>query len=107
MTVSEYCLRPVSKQEFDKSSLDPGQVSKTSPGQQSGTALSWKAPRDQDPQIWLENSERRQQHFLDRRDGVAPKSETAASRSQHWQQRDLHMRFVDKWHKGGQYTTPR
>ncbi|KAI5135342.1 G-patch domain and KOW motifs-containing protein [Manis pentadactyla] len=103
VTVSEYCLRSVSKKEFDKNSLYFGQVSKTSPGQQNGTASSCKAIRDRDPHIWQEDSERKRKHFLDRQDGPAPKSEKAAPRSQHWLHRDLRVRFVDKLHKGGQY----
>lgn len=103
VTVSEYCLRPVSQQEFDKNSLDLSQVSKTSPGQQNGTASSWKALQDQDLPIRREDSERKRKHLPDRQDEPAAKSEKAAPRSQHWLHRDLRVRFVDKLHKGGQY----
>uniref|UniRef100_A0A8D0K233 G-patch domain and KOW motifs-containing protein n=1 Tax=Sus scrofa TaxID=9823 RepID=A0A8D0K233_PIG len=103
VTVSEYCLRPVSQQEFDKNSLDLGQVSQTSPERQNGTASSWKALRDQDLHVRREDSERKRKHLPDRPDGPAAKSEKAAPRSQHWLHRDLRVRFVDKQHKGGQY----
>ncbi|EPY84551.1 G patch domain and KOW motifs-containing protein isoform 2 [Camelus ferus] len=102
VTVSEYCLRPVSQQEFDKNSLDLSQVSKTS-GQQNGTASSRKALRNQDLHGRQEDSERKRKHLPDRQDGPAAKSEKAAPRSQHWLHRDLRVRFVDKLHKGGQY----
>ncbi|XP_030702506.1 G-patch domain and KOW motifs-containing protein [Globicephala melas] len=112
VTVSEYCLRPVSQQEFDKNSLDLSQVSKTSPRQQNGTALSWKALQDQDLHVRQEDSARKRKHHPDRwdpehlrwrQDEPAAKSEKAAPRSQHWLHRDLRVRFVDKLHKGGQY----
>ncbi|XP_012593609.1 G-patch domain and KOW motifs-containing protein isoform X1 [Microcebus murinus] len=104
VTVSEYCLRSVSQQEFDKNSLDlNGQVSKTSPGQQNGTASSRKALRDQDLHVQQENSERKRKHLPNRQDGPAAKSGKAAPRSQHWLHRDLRVRFVNKLHKGGQY----
>lgn len=48
--------------------LHTGQVSKTSPGQQNGTASSCKGIRDQDPHVWREDSERKRKHFLDRWD---------------------------------------
>ncbi|XP_012507781.1 PREDICTED: G patch domain and KOW motifs-containing protein isoform X2 [Propithecus coquereli] len=104
VTVSEYCLRSVSQQEFDKNSLDlSGQVSKTSPGQQNGTASSRKALRDQDLRVQQENAERKRKHLPDRQDGPATKSGKTAPRSQHWLHRDLRVRFVNKLHKGGQY----
>lgn len=103
VTVSEYCLRPVSHKEFDKNSLDLGQVSKTSPKQQNGTASSGKALRDQDLPTLQKDSARKRSHLPDRRDEPIAKSEKAASRSQHWLHRDLHVRFVDKLHKGGHY----
>ncbi|XP_058905944.1 G-patch domain and KOW motifs-containing protein isoform X2 [Kogia breviceps] len=103
VTVSEYCLRPVSQQEFDKNSLDRSQVSKTSLRQQNETALSWKALQDQDLHVRQEDSARKRKHHPDRQDGPAAKSEKAAPRSQHWLHRDLRVRFVDKLHKGGQY----
>ncbi|KAM5196990.1 G-patch domain and KOW motifs-containing protein isoform 1-T1 [Hipposideros larvatus] len=103
VTVSEYCLRPVSQQEFDKNSLDLSQVSKTSPRQQNGTASSGKALRDQDRPTLQKDSERKRKHLPDRRDEPIAKSEKAAPRRQHWLHRDLHVRFVDKLHKGGHY----
>ncbi|XP_007120994.2 G-patch domain and KOW motifs-containing protein [Physeter macrocephalus] len=103
VTVSEYCLRPVSQQEFDKNSLDRSQVSKTSPRQQNETTSSWKALQDQDLHVRQEDSARKRKHHPDRQDGPAAKSEKAAPRSQHWLHRDLRVRFVDKLHKGGQY----
>uniref|UniRef100_A0A8C3WC45 G-patch domain and KOW motifs-containing protein n=1 Tax=Catagonus wagneri TaxID=51154 RepID=A0A8C3WC45_9CETA len=103
VTVSEYCLRPVSQQEFDKNSLDLGQVSTTSSQQQNGTASSRKALWDQDPHVRREDSERKRKRLPDRPDGPAAKSEKAAPRSQHWLHRDLRVRFVDKQHKGGRY----
>ncbi|XP_057574847.1 G-patch domain and KOW motifs-containing protein isoform X2 [Hippopotamus amphibius kiboko] len=103
VTVSEYCLRPVSQQEFDRNSLDLSQVSRTSLGQQNGTTLSQKALQDQDLHVRREDSQRKRTHRPVRQDGPAAKSEKAASRSQHWLYRDLRVRFVDKLHKGGQY----
>ncbi|XP_007956569.1 G-patch domain and KOW motifs-containing protein [Orycteropus afer afer] len=103
VTVSEYYLRPVSQQEFDRNPSELGQGSKTSSEQQNGTASSWKALQDQDLHVHQENSERKRKHPPDRQDGPTAKSEKAAPRSQHWLRRDLRVRFVDKLHKGGQY----
>ncbi|XP_005641407.1 G-patch domain and KOW motifs-containing protein [Canis lupus baileyi] len=103
VTVSEYCLRPVSQHEFDKNTLDLSQMNKTSPGQQNGTASSWKALRDQDLPSWREDSERKRKHLPDRQGEPAAKNEKAGPQSQHWLHRDLRVRFVDRQHKGGQY----
>ncbi|XP_025838198.1 G-patch domain and KOW motifs-containing protein [Vulpes vulpes] len=103
VTVSEYCLRPVSQREFDKNTLDLSQMNKTSPGQQNGTASSWKALRDQDLPRWPEDSERKRKHLPDRQGEPAAKNEKAGPQSQHWLHRDLRVRFVDRQHKGGQY----
>ncbi|CAK7312585.1 G-patch domain and KOW motifs-containing protein [Vulpes lagopus] len=103
VTVSEYCLRPVSQREFDKNTLDLSQMNKTSPGQQNGTASSWKALRDQDLPRWREDSERKRKHLPDRQGEPAAKNEKAGPQSQHWLHRDLRVRFVDRQHKGGQY----
>ncbi|XP_036127616.1 G-patch domain and KOW motifs-containing protein [Molossus molossus] len=103
VTVSEYCLRPVSQQEFDKNSLDLGQVSKTSSERQNGTASSRKTFQDQDLPTRRGAEKRKWKHLPDRQDEPTSKSEKAASRSQHWLHRDLRVRFVDKLHKGGQY----
>ncbi|OWJ99731.1 GPKOW [Cervus elaphus hippelaphus] len=109
VTVSEYCLRPVSQKEFDKN-LNLSQVSRTSPGEQHRTTSSRKTIQDQDSHMWWEDSERKRKHHSDRwdtehlrQDGPAAKNEKAAPRSQHWLHRDLRVRFVDKLHKGGQY----
>ncbi|XP_055124077.1 G-patch domain and KOW motifs-containing protein isoform X1 [Symphalangus syndactylus] len=95
VTVSEYYLRPVSQQEFDKNTLDLRQ--------QNGTASSRKTLRNQELHIQQDNSERKRKHLPDRQDGPAAKSEKAAPRSQHWLHRDLRVRFVDNMYKGGQY----
>ncbi|XP_053436793.1 G-patch domain and KOW motifs-containing protein isoform X1 [Nycticebus coucang] len=97
VTVSEYCLRAVSQQEFDRNSLD------LTPGQENGTTSSRKALQNQDLHVQQENYERKRKHFPDQYDGPATKSEKAAPRRQHWLHRDLHVRFVDKLYKGGQY----
>ncbi|XP_052519252.1 G-patch domain and KOW motifs-containing protein [Budorcas taxicolor] len=102
VTVSEYCLRPVSQKEFDKN-LNLSQVSRTSPGGQHRTTSSRKTLQDQDSHICWEDSERKRKHHPDRQDGPAAKNEKAAPWSQHWLHRDLRVRFVDKLHKGGQY----
>lgn len=69
VTVSEYCLRPVSQQEFEKNSLDLSQMNKISPGQQNGTASSsWKALQDQELPGRREDSERKRKHFPNRWD---------------------------------------
>lgn len=100
--VSEYCLRPVSQQEFDSHTSKPGHMSKTSTEQQNrvtGTASSLKALQNQ------EDSRRRQKqkHSPNRQDGPVPKTEKAAPRNEHWLHRDLRVRFTDKLHKGGRY----
>nr|XP_012416614.1 PREDICTED: G patch domain and KOW motifs-containing protein isoform X3 [Odobenus rosmarus divergens] len=95
VTVSEFCLRPVSQQEFDKNCLDLRQ--------QNGTASSWKALRDQDLPGRREDSERKRKHLPYRQEEPAAKNEKAGPRSQHWLHRDLRVRFVDRQHKGGQY----
>ncbi|KAM9667724.1 G-patch domain and KOW motifs-containing protein isoform 1-T1 [Dama dama] len=109
VTVSEYCLRPVSQKEFDKN-VNLSQVSRTSPGEQHRTTSSRKTVQDQDSHMWWEDSERKRKHHSDRwdtehlrQDGPAAKKEKAAPQSQHWLHRDLRVRFVDKLHKGGQY----
>ncbi|XP_006738452.1 G-patch domain and KOW motifs-containing protein-like [Leptonychotes weddellii] len=78
-------------------------MSKTSPGQQNGTASSWKALPDQDLSGRWEDSERKRKHLPDRQEEPAAKSEKAGPRGQHWLHRDLRVRFVDGQHKGGQY----
>lgn len=103
VTVSEYCLRPVSQQEFDRNSVHLGQVSRTSLGQQNGTTSSRKALQNQDLHVWWEDSERKRKHPPDRNNGPTAKNKKAAPMTQHWLHRDLRVRFVDKLHKGGQY----
>ncbi|XP_077609092.1 G-patch domain and KOW motifs-containing protein isoform X1 [Crocuta crocuta] len=103
VTVSEYCLRPVSQQEFDKNSSDLGQMHKTSSVEQNGTASSWKALRDQGFPSQREDSQRKRKHLSDGQGEPAVKNEKAGPRSQHWLHRDLRVRFVDRLHKGGQY----
>ncbi|XP_054423088.1 G-patch domain and KOW motifs-containing protein-like [Pteronotus mesoamericanus] len=102
VTVSEYSLQPVSQQEFDKN-WDLSQVSKTSPGQQNRTASLGEALQGQDLPTWWGAGERKRKHLPDQQEEPASKHEKAASRSQHWLHRDLHVRFVDKLCKGGQY----
>ncbi|XP_077002587.1 G-patch domain and KOW motifs-containing protein [Tamandua tetradactyla] len=103
VTVSEYCLRPVSQKEFDKNSLDVRQTHKTSPEQQNGTTSSCKALRNQDLGVQREDSERKRKYPPDRQDEPTAKNEKSTPRNQHWLRRDLRVRFVDKLHKGGQY----
>lgn len=107
VTVSEYSLRPVSQREFNKNSLDLGQVSQTSPGQQNRTASSGKAFQDQDlptqQGVGAGAGARKRKHLPDRQGEPTSQSERAASRSQHWLHRDLHVRFVDKLRRGGRY----
>ncbi|XP_006899346.1 PREDICTED: G patch domain and KOW motifs-containing protein-like [Elephantulus edwardii] len=91
VTISEYCLLPVSQQEFDKN-LHLSQVRKTSSEQQNGTASSLKALQ-----------ERKRKRPPDQQDGFTVKSAKASPKKQHWLRRDLRVRFVDKLHKGGQY----
>ncbi|KAK2090954.1 hypothetical protein P7K49_030238 [Saguinus oedipus] len=95
VTISEYCLRPVSQQEFDKNALDLRQ--------QNRTASLWKTLQNQELHTQQDNSERKRKHLLGRQNGLAAKIEKAAPRSQHWLHRDLRVRFVDKMYKGGQY----
>ncbi|XP_075394958.1 G-patch domain and KOW motifs-containing protein [Tenrec ecaudatus] len=103
VTVSEYCLRPVSQQEFDKNGSDLSQVSETSSEPWNGTTSSKKDLEDQHLHVQWEDSGRKRKHPSDRQDGPAAKSEKAATTSQHWLRRDLRVRFVDRLHKGGQY----
>ncbi|KAM7339279.1 G-patch domain and KOW motifs-containing protein isoform X1 [Alexandromys fortis] len=107
VTVSEYCLRPVSQQEFDSHTSQPGHVSKTSTEQQNrttGTALSLKAPQNQeDSKRRQKDSERKRKHPPDRQDGPVAKSEKTTTKNKHWLHRDLRVRFIDKLHKGGRY----
>ncbi|XP_016046465.1 G-patch domain and KOW motifs-containing protein isoform X2 [Erinaceus europaeus] len=103
VTVSEYCLRPISQKEFDKKSSDPSQVSRSSSGDQNGTATS-KAQRGQELHVRWEDTERKRKHLPDRHSRPAAKMGPAvATHSQHWLHRDLRVRFVDKLHKGGRY----
>ncbi|KAM5337836.1 G-patch domain and KOW motifs-containing protein-like [Glossophaga mutica] len=104
VTVSEYSLRPVSQQEFDKNSLELGQVSKTSPGKQNRIALSGKGFQDQDCPTQQGAGKRKRKHLPDRQgEPPASQGERAASRSQHWLHRDLRVRCVDRLLRGGQY----
>lgn len=107
VNVSEYCLRPVSQQEFDSHTSKPGHVSKTSTEQQNratGTASSVKALQNQeDSKRRQKDSEKKRKHSPDRRDGPVPKTEKAAPRNKHWLHRDLRVRFIDRVHKGGRY----
>ncbi|KAK7798482.1 hypothetical protein U0070_022435 [Myodes glareolus] len=107
VTVSEYCLRPVSQQEFDNHTSQPGHVSKTSTEQQNrtaGTALSLKALQNQeDSKRRQKDSERKRKHPPDRQDGPVAKSEKTTTKNKHWLHRDLRVRFIDKLHKGGRY----
>ncbi|XP_042525162.1 G-patch domain and KOW motifs-containing protein [Dipodomys spectabilis] len=100
VTVSEYCLKPVSQKEFDSNTLHNGKGRKTA--QQHNETSSVKADQNQDSQVHQENSEKRK-YPADRQDGPAAKNEKVASRSHHWLHRDLRVRFVDKLYKGGQY----
>ncbi|XP_037680634.1 G-patch domain and KOW motifs-containing protein [Choloepus didactylus] len=103
VTVSEYCLRPVSQKEFDKNSLDISQVPRTSSEQWNGTNSSCTALWNQDLHVQREDSERKRKHPPDQQDKPAAKNQKSTPRSQHWLRRDLRVRFVDKLHKGGQY----
>lgn len=95
VTVSEYCLRPVSQKEFDKNT-NPDQANKSCPRQQNGKG-SWEPDRSED-------SHRKRKHLPDCQSGPSAKGNSnSASRTQHWLHRDLRVRFVDKQHKGGQY----
>ncbi|XP_005381875.2 PREDICTED: G patch domain and KOW motifs-containing protein-like [Chinchilla lanigera] len=102
VTISGYCLRPVSQQEFDANSLRLVQASRTCSRQHSGTALSQKALRNEDLHDPQEDSGRKRKHFPDRQEGPAAKRGTAA-RSRHWLTRDLRVRFVDKLYEAGRY----
>ncbi|XP_045144220.1 G-patch domain and KOW motifs-containing protein isoform X2 [Echinops telfairi] len=103
VTVSEYCLRPVSQQEFDKNCSDLSQVSKTASEPWNGIISSRKHLQDQHLHVLCEDSGRKRKHPSDRQDEPAAKNEKTATTSQHWLRRDLRVRFVDKLHKGGQY----
>ncbi|XP_035869280.1 G-patch domain and KOW motifs-containing protein-like [Phyllostomus discolor] len=104
VTVSEYSLRPVSQQEFNKNSLGLGQASKTSPGRQNRTASSGKAFQDQGLPTRQGAGERKRKRLPDQQGEPASQSErAAASGSRHWLHRDLHVRFVDKLRGGGRY----
>ncbi|KAM6151517.1 G-patch domain and KOW motifs-containing protein [Rhynchocyon petersi] len=103
VTVSEYCLKPVSQREFDRNSSYPSQVRTFSSEQQNGTVSSRKALQDQDLHAQREDSDRKRKHPPDRQDGSTAKSEKVTPKSQHWLHRDLRVRFVDKLHKGGRY----
>lgn len=107
VTISEYCLRPVSQQEFDSHTSQPGRVSKTSTEQQNGTtgtALSLKALQNQEASKRRQkNSERKQKHPPDRQDGPVAKSKKTTTKNKHWLHRDLRVRFIDKLYKGGRY----
>ncbi|XP_008840811.1 G-patch domain and KOW motifs-containing protein [Nannospalax galili] len=109
VTVSEYCLQPVSQREFDSNALHPGQARKTPTEQQNSTTLSSKAHQNQDLTIqedseWRKkDSERKRKHPPDRQDRPVAKSEKIAPRKKHWLHRDLRVRFIDKLYKGGRY----
>ncbi|XP_055984624.1 G-patch domain and KOW motifs-containing protein [Sorex fumeus] len=95
VTVSEYCLRPVSQQEFDKNT-NSGQADRSYPRQLNGKG-------SQDLDLW-EDSHRKRKHLPDRQSRPSAKGNAVtASRTQHWLHRDLRVRFVDKQHKGGHY----
>ncbi|XP_052026873.1 G-patch domain and KOW motifs-containing protein [Apodemus sylvaticus] len=107
VNVSEYCLRPVSQQEFDSHTSKPGHVSKTSTEAQNratGTASSLQALQNQeDSKRRHKDSEKKRKHSPNRHDGPVPKIEKAAPGNKHWLHRDLRVRFIDKVYKGGRY----
>ncbi|KAK1346232.1 hypothetical protein QTO34_000085 [Cnephaeus nilssonii] len=100
VTVSEYCLRPVSQQEFgknSKNSLDPSEQNFLRATERNSlVAEGFRTSTRQ-------GAEEKRKHLPDRQDEPPAKSEKAASRRQHWLHRDLRVRFVDKLHKRGQY----
>ncbi|OBS81144.1 hypothetical protein A6R68_20666 [Neotoma lepida] len=107
VTVSEYCLQPVSQQEFDSRASQPGHMSETSTEQQNrttGAALSLKALQNQkDSKRRQKDSETKRKHPPDRQDEPLAKNEKATFKNKHWLHRDLRVRFIDKLHKGGRY----
>ncbi|CAH6780430.1 G-patch domain and KOW motifs-containing protein [Phodopus roborovskii] len=107
VTVSEYCLQPVTQQEFDSHASQPGHMSKTSTehhNRTTGTGVSLKALQNQeDSKRRQKDSERKRKHSTDRQDRPVAKSEKATSKNKHWLHRDLRVRFIDKQHKGGRY----
>ncbi|XP_048191598.1 G-patch domain and KOW motifs-containing protein isoform X2 [Perognathus longimembris pacificus] len=101
VTVSEYCLRPVSQYEFDSNTLHNGKGRKNA--QQHNETSSVKAAQNKDPWVHHKDSEKKRKKPADRQDGPATKNEKMASRRPHWLHRDLRVRFVDKLYMGGQY----
>ncbi|XP_062039687.1 G-patch domain and KOW motifs-containing protein isoform X2 [Lepus europaeus] len=102
VTVSEYCLRPVSQQEHDENSMDLNQENATPMGRATDPTLSQKTLQDQDAHAHLDST-RKRKHPVDQQEGPVAKSEKTASRSPHWIHRDLRVRFVNKLYKNGQY----
>ncbi|XP_017205245.1 G-patch domain and KOW motifs-containing protein isoform X2 [Oryctolagus cuniculus] len=102
VTVSEYCLRPVSQQEHDENSMDLNQENTTPTGRPTDPALSQKTLQDQGAHAHLDST-RKRKHPVDQQEGPVAKSEKTASRSPHWIHRDLRVRFVNKLYKNGQY----
>ncbi|XP_060230570.1 G-patch domain and KOW motifs-containing protein isoform X1 [Meriones unguiculatus] len=107
VTISEYCLQPVSQKEFDNHTSQPVHGSRTSTEQQNrtpGIALSLKALQNQeDSKRRQTDSEKKRKYPPDRQDGPVAKSEKAAPENKHWLHRDLRVRFIDKVYKGGRY----
>ncbi|XP_058514317.1 G-patch domain and KOW motifs-containing protein isoform X1 [Ochotona princeps] len=103
VTVSEYCLRPVSQKEYDENTADPNDNT-ASAGKLRQPPSTQKAPQDQHARTQQQSSMKKRKHLVDPQEGPTTKSsEKTARRSPHWLRRDLRVRFVNKLYKNGQY----
>ncbi|XP_038604266.1 G-patch domain and KOW motifs-containing protein [Tachyglossus aculeatus] len=112
VTISEYVLKPVSQKEFDSNATDLTRLSRPSPEQRNGID---RRPRGGSPSVWREDKDLKRRPSPDRAAGAKSKESGPAgvtgkeggpagsSRTPHWLQRDLRVRFVDKLYKAGRY----
>ncbi|KAG6922599.1 G-patch domain and KOW motifs, partial [Chelydra serpentina] len=111
VTISQHSLRPVTRKEYEKLAKDLSRLSKAhkeeEEKQRNGPTdgPDTRVPREKGE----EKDRKRKQPADSESDAHAVKqikgssSGSSSSRSPHWLQRDLRVRFVDKLYKGGKY----
>ncbi|XP_078520651.1 G-patch domain and KOW motifs-containing protein [Lissotriton helveticus] len=116
-TVTQYSLRLVGKKEYEKNSKDLSRLSKAHKAEEkrkeeerNGSGPASQTDRT-DPKSSVQSDKKRKPHRESDRESPVVKqvkksdhvSNSSSSRSAHWLQRDLRVRFIDKQYKGGKY----
>ncbi|XP_069501386.1 G-patch domain and KOW motifs-containing protein [Ambystoma mexicanum] len=118
VTVTQYSLRLVSKKEFEKNSKDLSLLSKAHKAEEQRKEEEKRNELKTYSQMVIKDhnhseksdKKRKTQKDSDRDSPMMKQSKssdgicnTSSSRSTHWLQRDLRVRFIDKQYKGGKY----